>query len=59
MRKDNALKIALMKETDRLDYFHKNNIIDNYYLNRKLIDFNEIPEIIVKNFYDYYNITIQ
>jgi 5'-3' exonuclease len=59
MRKDNALKIALMKEDDRIKYLTSHNIIDTYNLNKKLIDLNEIPETIVKNFYEYYNISIQ
>jgi len=59
MRKDNALKIALMTEDDRIKYLTTHNILDIYNLNKKLIDLNEIPEIIVKNFYEYYNISIQ
>ena len=59
MRKDNALKIALMSEEDRIKYLKSHNILDIYNLNKKLIDLNEIPEVIVKNFYDYYNISIQ
>jgi hypothetical protein len=59
MRKDNALKIALMKEDDRIKYLTSHNMIDTYNLNKKLIDLNEIPETIVKNFYEYYNISIQ
>jgi len=59
MRKDNALKIALMNEDDRIKYLKSHNILDIYNLNKKLIDLNEIPEVIVKNFYDYYNISIQ
>ena len=58
MRKDNALKIALMNEDDRIKYLTSQNIIDIYNLNKKLIDLNEIPETIVKNFYEYYNISI-
>ena len=59
MRKDNALKIALMNEEDRIEYLTLNNILDNFNLNKKLIDLNEIPENIIKNFYEYYNISIQ
>lgn len=59
MRKDNALKIAMMSEEDRLQYFKNNNILDKYILNKSLIDFNEIPESIIINFYEYYNINIQ
>lgn len=59
MRKDNALKIALMNEDDRHKYLISHNILDTYNLNKQLIDLNEIPESIVKNFYEYYNISIQ
>jgi hypothetical protein len=34
-------------------------MLDNFNLNKNLIDLDEIPEIIVKNFYEYYNISIQ
>ena len=43
----------------RTKYLKSHNILDIYNLNKKLIDLNEIPEVIVKNFYDYYNISIQ
>ena len=59
MRKDNAIKIALMNDEDRNIFLNKNNINDAFKLNKTLIDFNEIPELIVKNFYEYYNISIQ
>jgi hypothetical protein len=59
MRKDNALKIALMTEEERNKYLITNNILDKFNLNKKLIDLNEIPENIVKKFYEYYNIRIQ
>ena len=59
MRKDNAIKIALMTDEDRNVYLNNNNIIDAFKLNKTLIDFNEIPDLIVKNFYEYYNIGIQ
>jgi 5'-3' exonuclease len=59
MRKDNAIKIALMNDEDRNIYLNKYNIIDAFKLNKTLIDFNEIPDIIVKKFYEYYNISIQ
>jgi 5'-3' exonuclease len=59
MRKDNAIRIALMTDEDRNVYLNNNNIIDAFNLNKTLIDFNEIPDLIVKNFYEYYNISIQ
>jgi len=58
MRKDNALKIALMTAEDRYNYLTSNNIIDTFNLNKTLIDFTEIPENIVKKFYEFYNISI-
>ena len=59
MRKDNAIKIALMNDEDRNIYLNKYKLFDAFKLNKTLIDFNEIPESIVKNFYEYYNISIQ
>lgn len=58
MRKDNALKIALMTAEDRYNYLLSNNILDTFNLNKTLIDFTEIPENIVKKFYEFYNISI-
>jgi len=58
MRKENALNIALMTEEDRIQYFKSTNLLDKYILNKKLIDLNEIPEEIIKKFYEYYNISI-
>ena len=40
-------------------YRYGNTPAENKELNKRLIDFNEIPELIVKNFYEYYNISIQ
>lgn len=57
LKKDTALNIALMNDNDRLNFLKSNNIIDIFNLNKKLIDFNEIPENIIKNFYEYYNIS--
>jgi hypothetical protein len=48
-----------MNDEDRNIYLNKYNIIDAFKLNKTLIDFNEIPDIIVKKFYEYYNISIQ
>lgn len=58
IRKENALKIALMSEIERNEYLIKMNMLDNFNLNKKLIDLNEIPEIISENFYKYYNISV-
>jgi 5'-3' exonuclease len=58
MKKNTALTIALMNEEDRNNYLISNNAMDAFNLNKRLIDFREIPEIIVQKFYDYYNISI-
>jgi len=58
MKKNTALTIALMTEEDRNNYLISNNAMDAFNLNKRLIDFREIPEIIVQKFYDYYNISI-
>lgn len=59
LQKSTALKIALMNDEDRMAYLISNKIIDNFNLNKKLIDFTEIPEIISEKFYEYYNIIIE
>jgi len=58
IRKDVALKIALMNEEDRNNYLISNNSYDKFILNKKLIDLNEIPISIINNFNEYYNIII-
>lgn len=58
LKKDTALNIALMTHENRFEYLKSNNIIDIFNLNKKLIDLNEIPENIVNNFYEYYNINL-
>ena len=59
LQKSTALKIALMSDEERMSYLISNNILDNFNLNKKLIDFTEIPEIIIEKFYEYYNIIIE
>ncbi len=58
MKKNIAEKIALMDNQERNDYLIKNNIMDAFKLNKTLIDFREIPKTIIKNFYEFYNISI-
>ena len=58
IRKDTAIKIALMPEKERINYLISINAYDNYNLNKKLIDFNEIPINIINSFNEYYNIII-
>ena len=58
IRKDTALKIALMTDEDRINYLKSINAYDNYNLNKKLIDLNEIPINFINNFNEYYNIII-
>jgi 5'-3' exonuclease len=59
LQKQMALKIALMTDDERNTYLLNNNIIDNFKLNKTLIDFTEIPKIIIEKFYEYYNIIIE
>jgi hypothetical protein len=47
-----------MSDEERDNYLIKNNIMDAFNLNKTLIDFREIPKIIIQNFYEYYNISI-
>ena len=58
IKKEGALKIAQMKEEERIDYLISINAYDNYNLNKKLIDLNEIPINLINNFNEYYNIII-
>jgi 5'-3' exonuclease len=58
LKKNIALKLALMNDDERYSYLEKNNMIAAYNLNKNLIDFREIPKIIVENFYEFYNISI-
>ena len=58
IKKEGALKIALMKEDERINYLTSINAYDNFNLNKKLIDLNEIPLNIINNFNEYYNIII-
>jgi len=56
LNKDNALKIAMMTEKERNEYLCKYNLMNKYNLNRKLVDLSYIPEILMKAFYNKYNI---
>jgi 5'-3' exonuclease len=56
LNKENAFKLALMDNIDRNKYLLDNNIIENYKLNKKLVDFTEIPENLIINFNSKYNI---
>ena len=47
-----------MPEKERINYLISINAYDNYNLNKKLIDFNEIPINIINSFNEYYNIII-
>lgn len=58
IKKEGALKIALMPEEERINYLISINAYDNFNFNKKLIDLNEIPINIINNFNEYYNIII-
>jgi hypothetical protein len=47
-----------MTEEERTNHLISINAYDNYNLNRKLIDLNEIPIEIINKFNEYYNIII-
>ena len=56
LNKENAFKLALMSNIDKQKYLIDNNLIDKYELNKKLVDLTEIPENLIINFNNKYNI---
>lgn len=56
LNKTNALRLAMMHYDEKLKYLIDNNILENYKLNKKLIDLNEIPETLMISFNNKYNI---
>ena len=46
----------LMSNIDKQKYLIDNNLIDKYELNKKLVDLTEIPENLIINFNNKYNI---
>ena len=58
LNKENALKLAITSEKERNEYLKKHNIEDKYKLNKTLVDLSCIPENLISEFYNKYNITI-
>jgi 5'-3' exonuclease len=56
LNKNNALKLAMMSYDDKIKYLIDNNVLENYKLNKKLVDLNEIPETLMISFNNKYNI---
>ena len=56
LNKNNAFKLAIMNYDEKLKYLLDNNILDNYKLNKKLVDLSEIPENLMISFNNKYNI---
>ena len=58
LNKENALRLAMALEKERNEYLKKHNIEDKYKLNKTLVDLSCIPENLISEFYNKYNITI-
>jgi len=56
LNKDNALKLAVMDNNDKIKYLEENKLLENYKLNKKLVDLSEIPENLMLSFNNKYNI---
>jgi 5'-3' exonuclease len=54
LNKEMALKIAMMNNEDKNKYLMDNNLIDNYNMNKKLVDLTEIPDKLISNFNNKY-----
>ncbi len=56
INKDKAFKLANMCDSDKNKYLFDNGLIDKYQLNKQLVDLREIPENLINEFYNKYNI---
>ena len=56
LNKDKAFKLAIMSYDDKIKYLEENKLLDNYKLNKKLVDLSEIPENLMLSFNNKYNI---
>jgi len=56
LKKNEALKIANMNYEDKNKYLIEHKLLDKYLLNKKLVDLTEIPENLINNFNNKYNI---
>ena len=59
LNKEKAFKLALMDKEERNKYLEENDLLDKYNLNKKLIDLEEIPENLIIEFFNKYNIIIK
>jgi len=59
MKSEFALKLAIMNNEDRNKYLIENNLMEKYLLNKKLVDLREIPNNLVIEFNNKYNIIIK
>ena len=58
LNKENALRLAMALEKERKEYLKKHNLEDKYLLNKTLVDLSCIPENLISEFYNKYNIII-
>jgi len=56
LSKEKALNLAKMSNEDLLKYLEKNNILEKYNLNKKLVDLSQIPQELINIFYNKYHI---
>lgn len=56
LNKEKAFNIANMTIEDKYNYMNENKILENYLLNKKLVDLTEIPEKLIIEFNSKYNI---
>ncbi len=59
LNKEKAFKLATMEKEERNKYLEEHKLTDKYNLNKKLIDLEEIPENLIVEFFDKYNIVIK
>jgi len=56
LSKEKAFKLASMSDLDKNKYLEENKLMDNYQLNKQLVDLRHIPENLINEFYSKYNI---
>jgi len=59
MRSEQALKLAMMEEENRIKYLTDNGLIEKYLFNKKLVDLSQIPLCFINEFNNKYNIIIK
>lgn len=58
LNKENAFKLAITSEKEKMEYLYKYNLKNKYDLNKTLVDLSYIPENLIIDFYNKYNIII-